>query len=262
MEVMILDIRKETLFRFLIFNKAVPYHEWITLYPIKMEHILEFQQCQEALTLRKDSIFREKQILKMDYLDFIKFAFRNRTLAADYNLPLLPFYYDFLIAILKLACGSDAKVGYDASTLDIFVNDCTVTNPVFEDLRKIILIQNDVDFDVDEFLNLDTVKALERAQAFEAKKNNEKADIEDYIDSLAIRMNVSEASVSDLTIRKFWRYIKRINKYDEYQACRLGQMGGMVTFKEPLRHWMTSMEVRDPYEKLKSNEDELRSKIG
>ncbi|MCI8454878.1 MAG: hypothetical protein HFE84_09740 [Lachnospiraceae bacterium] len=261
-EVITTDINKRTLFRFLIFNKEIPYNEHITLYPIKMEHILDFQQCQEALTLRKDSIFHEKQILKMEYLDFIKFAFRNRTLAANYSLPLLPFYYDFLIAILKLACGNDAKVEYDASTLAISVNGFKITNSVFEDLRNIILIQNDVDFDVDEFINIDTVKALEKAQEFESKKNHEKADIEDYIDSLAVRMNVTEDSISQLTIRKFWRYIKRINKHDEYQACRSGQMSGMVTFKEPLRHWMTSMEVRDPYEKLKANEDELRSKIG
>ena len=38
-------------------------------------------------------------------------------------------------------------------------------------------------------------------------------------------------------------------------------MGGFVKFKEPLQHWMTSMEVVDKYENLKTNEDDLRSKI-
>ena len=89
----------------------------------------------------------------------------------------------------------------------------------------------------------------------------EKADIEDYIDSMIIGMKVTEEYVSNMTIRKFWRYIKRINKHEEYNACRSGEMGGMVTFKEPIHHWMTSIDVDDEYENLKTDEDELRSKI-
>ena len=139
--------------------------------------------------------------------------------------------------------------------------DFLVTDEVFDDLRKIIIIQNDIDFDIDEFMNIDTVKALEKAREFEAKKNKEKADIEDYIDSIIIGLKVTEDYVSNLTIRKFWRYIKRINKHEEYEACRSGQMSGMVTFKEPIQHWMTSIEVTDKYENLKTDEEELRSKI-
>lgn len=94
------------------------------------------------------------------------------------------------------------------------------------------------------------------------KKNKEKSDIEDYIDSLIVDLKVTEEYVSELTIRKFWRYIKRINKHEEYQSCRSAQMSGMVTFKEPIQHWMTSIEITDKYENLKTDEDELRSKIG
>lgn len=73
-------------------------------------------------------------------------------------------------------------------------------------------------------------------------------------------MQVSEEYVANLTIRKFWRYIKRIHKYEEYLTCRSGQMSGMVTFKEPLQHWMSSLETVDPYDSLKTNESELRNK--
>ena len=258
---MSVEISKDTLFPYLIYNKEIKYNEHITLYPIKMKDIITFQQYQMALTLRKDAIFQDKQIIKMGYLEFIKYACRNDELAQKYNMPLLPFYYDFIIGILQLTCGEDVEIKYNTSTLDFSINDFLVTDEVFDDLRKIIIIQNDIDFDVDEFMNIDTVKALEKAREFEAKKNKEKADIEDYIDSLIIGMKVTEEYVSNLTIRKFWRYIKRINKHEEYEACRSGQMSGMVTFKEPIQHWMTSIEVTDKYENLKTDEDELRSKI-
>ena len=257
-----MEISKDTLFPYLIYNKEIKYNEHITLYPIKMKDIITFQQYQMALTLRKDAIFQDKQIIKMGYLEFIKYACRNDELAQKYNMPLLPFYYDFIIGILQLTCGEDVEIKYNTSTLDFSINDFLITDEVFDDLRKIIIIQNDIDFDIDEFMNIDTVKALEKAREFEAKKNKEKADIEDYIDSIIIGLKVTEDYVSNLTIRKFWRYIKRINKHEEYEACRSGQMSGMVTFKEPIQHWMTSIEVTDKYENLKTDEEELRSKIG
>lgn len=256
-----MEINKDTLFPYLIYNKEIKYNEHITLYPIKMKDIITFQQYQMALTLRKDAIFQDKQIIKMGYLEFIKYACRNDELAQKYNMPLLPFYYDFIIGVLQLTCGEDVEIKYNTSTLDFSINDFLVTDEVFDDLRKIIIIQNDIDFDIDEFMNIDTVKALEKAREFEAKKNKEKADIEDYIDSLIIGMKVTEEYVSNLTIRKFWRYIKRINKHEEYEACRSGQMSGMVTFKEPIHHWMTSIEVTDKYSDLKTDEEELRNKI-
>ena len=258
---MSVEISKDTLFPYLIYNKEIKYNEHITLYPIKMKDIITFQQYQMSLTLRKDAIFQDKQIIKMGYLEFIKYACRNDELAQKYNMPLLPFYYDFIIGILQLTCGEDVEIKYNTSTLDFSINDFLVTDEVFDDLRKIIIIQNDIDFDIDEFMNIDTVKALEKAREFEAKKNKEKADIEDYIDSIIIGLKVTEEYVSNLTIRKFWRYIKRINKHEEYEACRSGQMSGMVTFKEPIQHWMTSIEVTDKYENLKTDEEELRSKI-
>lgn len=258
---MSVEISSKTLYPYLLFNKEYKYNDNITLYPVKMSNILQFQQAQPAITLRKDAIFQEKAIIKMGYLEFIKFACRNFELAQKYNLMLLPVYYDFILQLLHLVCGSNAKISYDCDTLDFSINDEPITDNIFDDIRKIVLLQNDIDFDVDEFMNIDTIKALEKARDFESKKSKETADIEDYIDSLIIDLKVTEDYVSNLTIRKFWRYIKRINKHEEYQTCRLAQMSGMVTFKEPIQHWMTSIEVTDKYENLKSDENELRSKI-
>lgn len=256
-----MEIDKKLLFPYIIYNKPFHYNDQITLYPIKMKDIILFQQYQEALTLRKDSIFHEKQIIKMEYWDFIKYACRNSKLALKYDMPFLMFYYDFIINILKLVCGDTAEIRYNTSTLTVHINDFEITNEIFNDLRKIIIIQNDIDFDIDEFLNIDTVRALEKAKEFEAKKNKEKSDIEDYIDSLVVALKVTEEYVENMTIRKFWRYINRINKHEQYEACLSGQMGGLVTFKEPLQHWMTTIEVVDKYEKYKTDEDELRNKV-
>lgn len=257
-----MEISFENMHPYLLYNKKYVYDRKLTLYPVKMKDILLFQQCIPALTLRKDSLFQEKEIIKMQYLDFIKYACRNMELSAKYNMAFLPIYYDLILELLRVVCGPDAEIMYNKSTLAISINGILITNEIFDDLRKIIMIQNDIDFNMEEFMNIDTIRALEKARDFEAKKKKETSDIEDYIDSLVVDMKFTEEYVSQLTIRKFWRYIKRINKHEEYQSFRSAQMSGMVTFKEPIQHWMTSLEITDQYENLKANEDELRSKIG
>jgi len=259
--VIIVEINKDILFPYIIYNDPYKYNDSITLYPIKMKDIIAFQRYQEAITLRKDAIFTEKKIIKMGYLEFIKYACRNINLAKQYSVPLLPVYYDFILDLLAMVCGENAEISFNKTTLDFFINGFEITDSVFDDLRKIIIVQNDIDFDIDEFMNIDTVKAFEKAKEFEAKKNKEKSNIEDYIDSVIVGLHITENDVKEMTVRKFWRYVKRIDKHESYTACITGEMTGFVKFKEPIQHWMTSVDVDDKYEKYKTDEDELRSKV-
>lgn len=259
--VIYVQISKQVLYPQLIFNKEIVYDKNITIYPARMKDVIEFQLCTSAITVRKDATFQDKNIIRMSYLDFIKYACRNKELADAYDMEFLPFYYDYVLRLLSIVC-IDAKITYTTDTLDIKINDELITPEIFDDIRRIIILQNDINFDIDEFMNIDTVNALEKAREFEAKKNKEKSDIEDYIDSLIVDLRVTEEYVSNMTLRKFWRYIKRINKHDDYQSCRTAEMGGMVTFKQPLTHWMTTLDVDDKNSALKVDEQELRSKIG
>ena len=127
--------------------------------------------------------------------------------------------------------------------------------------RHIIIIQNDIDFDIDEFLNYDTEQRLLKAKK-DLNKNDDKASIEDYIDSLVIAMNTTEERIMNMTIRKFWRYIKRYQLHESYTIAKTGECSGMVSFKEPIKHWMVSLEEDDKYKELKTDENELRGKIG
>lgn len=257
-----MEINKDTLYEYLLFNTPFKYNDNITLYPVKVKDILDFQKYKSTITIRKDSIFTEKKIIKMSYLQFIKFSCRNFELADEYKLFYLPYFYDYTISLLQIVCGEDAEIKYNTYDLSFSINGCEITDEIFDDLRRIIILQNDIDFDIDEFMNIETVIAFEKAKEFEAKKNNETSDIEDYIDSIVIALKISEENVRELSIRKFWRYIKRINKHEDYQVCRSASMSGFVTFKEPIQHWMTSIDVIDKYKQYKTDEDELKSKIG
>lgn len=257
---MSVEIDKQVLLPSLIYNKPIKYDEHITLYPVTMNDIISFQLLSQSITVRKNSTFNDKKIIKMTYLDFLIYSAGNEELEQQYKIKDLSYFYFYAIQLLQLCC-KEADIKINQQTAQIVINDETITSQIFDDLRRIIIIQNDIDFDIDEFLNYDTEQSLLKAQKT-LSKNEYKANIEDYIDSLVIAMNTTEDVIMNMTIRKFWRYIKRYQLHESYTIAKTGECSGMVTFKEPIKHWMVSLEVDDKYKELKTDENELRGKIG
>lgn len=255
-----MNISKDYLLSFLMYNRPIPYNEHITLYPVTMNDILLFQTLSKSILVRKNSIFHNKQIIKMTYLDFLFYSYMNEELESQYDIYGLSQYLILAIQLLKLCC-KNADITVERKTGNIVINGERLTPEIFDDLRRIIIIQNDIDFDIDEFLNYDTEQRLLKAEN-DQKKDKDLANTEDYIDSLVIALNTTEECVMNMTIRKFWRYIKRFRLYENYTILKTGECSGMVSFKEPIKHWMISLEEDDKYEHLKTDEDTLRSKIG
>lgn len=252
-------INKDSLFPLLIYNKPVKYTDNIILYPVTMNDVVTFQTLSQSITIRKNSTFHDKQIIKMSYLDFLLYCFGNEELEIQYKIIGLSQYFFYAIQLLQLCC-KDAEIKLNQQTGQIIINGEVVTPEIFDDLRRIIIIQNDIDFDIDEFLNYDTEQRLLKAQK-DLDKDKSKANIEDYIDSLVIAMHTTEDRIMNMTIRKFWRYIKRYNLHENYTIMRTGECSGMVSFKEPIKHWMVSLEEDDKYKNLKADENEIKGKI-
>ena len=253
-----MHIDRDALFPFLIYNNPVKYSENIKLYPITMSDIITFQLLSKSITVRKNSIFREKEIIKMPYLDFLIYCLYHKNIEKEYQIDGLSQYYIYAIQLLQLCC-KDAKIKLNEHSHSLSINDEIITPEKFDDLRRIIIIQNDIDFDIDEFLNYDTEQNLLKAQKKLNKGNS--ANIEDYIDSLIIAMNTDEKRIMGLTIRKFWRYIKRFQLYENYSILKTGECSGFVSFKEPVKYWMVSLEDTDKYDNLKTDENSLKGKI-
>ncbi|MDE6491552.1 MAG: hypothetical protein K2L37_00165, partial [Lactobacillus sp.] len=110
------------------------------------------------------------------------------------------------------------------------------------------------------FLSYTTEQKLQQAQK-NMSQNETKANIEDYVDSLVIAMNTTEEQIMKMSIRKFWRYIKRYQLHEGYTIAKTGECSGFVSFKEPIKHWMVSLEEDDKYKDLKADENSLKRKI-
>lgn len=249
---------KENMLPYLIYNKPFQYNESIAIYPVTMADVITFQFLSQSIILRKNSIFRKKEILKMAYLDFLLYCFDNKELEDEYGLDGLSQYFYYAVQLLGLCC-KDAEIKINERDGGIYLNGFLITPQVFDDLRRIIIIQNDIDFDIDEFINYDTEQKLQQAQKNLTKGT--KVNIEDYIDSLVIAINTTEDRIMNMTIRKFWRYIKRYQLHEGYTIAKTGECSGFVTFKEPIKHWIISLDDDDKYKDLKTDQRSLTKKI-
>lgn len=255
-----MTIDKEALYPFNVYNQPFKYDENIILYPVTMKNVLTFQALSQSIIIRKNSTFHEKQIIKMSYLDFLIYCLGNEELEEQYNIPGLSQYYILAMHLLKLCC-PDAEIKINEQNGYYVMNEENITPKIFDDLRRIIIIQNDIDFDIDNFLNYDTEQRLLKAQK-DTNKNLKSANMEDYIDSLAIALKISEKQIMNMTIRKFWRYIKRYQLYESYNIMKTGECSGMVSFKEPIEYWMFGFDDNeDKYSSLKSDEQSMTNKI-
>lgn len=255
-----MKIDKETLYPFNIYNQPFKYDEQIILHPVMMKDVLTFQSLSQSIIIRKNSTFREKKIIKMSYLDFLVYCLGNEELEERYKVPGLSQYYILAMYLLKLCC-PDADIKINEQNGYYIINEKIITPQIFDDIRRIIIIQNDIDFDFDNFLNYDTEQRLLKAQK-DNNKNLKSANMEDYIDSLVIAMNITEKQIMDMTIRKFWRYIKRYQLYESYNIMKTGECSGMVSFKEPIEYWMLGFDDDgDKFSSLKSDEQSMTTKI-
>lgn len=254
-----MEINKDTLLPFLMYNKPIQYNERIKLYPVTMNDILIFQNLSKSIIVRKNSIFREKKIIKMTYLEFLLYCYGNIELETLYSIPNLSEYLIYAIQLLQLCC-KDAEIKINQQTFQIMINDEIINPQIFDDLRRIIIIQNDIDFDIDEFINYNTEQRLLKAE-MEQNKDGDKIDIEDYIDSMVIALNTTEDRIMNMAIRKFMRYLKRYQLHENYTIYKTGECSGMVSFKEPIKYWMVSLDENDKYRNLKTDEETLKSKV-
>ena len=195
-----MEITKDTLSPFLIYNKPIQYDEHITLFPVTMNDILLFQNISKSIILRKNSTFREKNIIKMSYLELLIYCFGNKDMEDQYNIQDLSQYLIYAIQLLHLCC-KNSNITIDGKTGFLIINDKIITPEIFDDLRRIIIIQNDIDFDIDEFINYDTEQRLLKAEEAQ-NSSNFKVNIEDYIDSLIIALDATEERIMNMTIRK------------------------------------------------------------
>ena len=163
-------------------------------------------------------------------------------------------YLEFLTNILQESKAVQIKLSnilniclkIDLDTVEVkikedkmFINGEEVNSKDFDILRKIILYQNIPSYD-DKYIDPDIKKLQERHDNIVNKGN---ADIqpptlEDLIVALIAELGYTIEYVTQLSWRKFSLLLKSVEDKIDYKIKKAAEMGGMVTFKEPVEHWI------------------------
>lgn len=212
----------------------------LKIYPILVEDWLYFSNYADILQLEKndtDSV----EVIQMNYLKWLLImAITNE------EMKIMPKLYKILELTFK---AKNITFGfYDSEGNEVDETQIGVTNPRitidevvinhrdFDELRSIIMFQNLPYYD-DTYINPSVKKAIEEYEKMKSK-DIESPSFERQIVIVANERGMKEKEIYEMTYRKFNMALSELTNKLEYQINKSAEMGGMVTFKESIDHWI------------------------
>lgn len=236
-------------------DKPVPYKE-LLFYPVKVRDFPDFLWYVDCLIIDKNAI-PDIQVISMSYFQFLFALADAGDLIAMHKLLLL-----FCMVLKKEP--NDFKLYKDGDEPYFEVDGHKYGSEDFLEIKKIILLQNDID-DIDETIQKELRDKLKEAEEWKARASgNKPGTFEDNILCFMCAFpGLTLEDIYEMPIRKFNRALKRADHKLHYEIYTAASMSGMVTFKDKnaLKHWMTSLDEPDKFKDVKIGFDELRDKI-
>lgn len=223
----------------------------VSIYPVKLENILELYDYTSCLLIPKNSM-SDPKIIKMSYLAFI-----IQVGYSEGNGHLL----HKLIELLKLVTRND-NIGLhidEKNKVVISVDDIGyIKEKDFDKLREIISIQNLVETK-DDSLGSDFDKAKAKAKIDLSKRKGQMADLEQQIIAYRCVQKLPYEQIKNLTIYQFRKEIERIDLIKSADILQSAQYNGMVSFKEGTKipHWLDQIIDKSPDDDLVLSKEQL-----
>lgn len=224
----------------LLWSKPIVYKD-ITLYPVRCEYLVNFYSSIQVLLY--DPIRYPTEVSTLPRLYFLTdiINHQNDAVYLQQN-PMLQLLLTQLAVLFNLVLGENQKFTFnnhngnwfirvtneDGKEVDVKVKD-------FEEIRKLILHQNGIDYD-DTFIHEDIRKWIAEQ---EAKEDKTPATIEDYLDAFILSAHIADENIiKQVSIRRFNRIIEKSLMRENYDIQKTASMSGFVTFKGEIEHWL------------------------
>lgn len=212
----------------------------IKLYPITMKDSIEFSKCAGILTQRKNQI-PDARVIAMSYLDFL-FACDNKdhevrnALEKLLGLVLKNQIFEFIITEL----GHGIRV-YPNQQIDSYYIDIDAYD--FEDIRKIILNQNLIEYN-DEMISKEFQKELDKARKFVDKHSKEQLAIKELIVAYHCASHDTYENIKNMNIQQFYMGLARFNKIKDCEMFGAAINTGMIqTQNDKTINWLDHINM-------------------
>lgn len=233
--------------QYFTFDDPVPFKTF-TIYPVMLRQYYDFMHCHDILDIDKNSI-PDVKIIQMTYLEFLlKLVEENES--TQYKLS----------SILEICLGLDLNkdIVKIKDSKELYVNDVLIDARDFDDIRKIILYQNIVDYD-DSYVDPDIKKAVDEYNSL-TNRDYIKPTLEKEMSCITSHTGIQKRDLIKFTLREFYLLLDVVNTEVDYKIYKTAETGGMVKFKEPINHWIYSKK-KDKYGDKFGNLDNLKDKI-
>jgi hypothetical protein len=236
------------------FDKPVPYKK-LLLHPIRMRDYFEFNYLASCLSLEKDLSI---EAITMTYLEYLFH------LASEEN-NLLALLDGLLRFVLNKKDEKDFEITYgkggDGRPL-IGIEGELYNSDDFDKIRDVIVDQNYVTVP-DPMIQKNVRDAMAEARAWKARLNKTTvASLEDQLLALSLFSGLSLDEISNFTIRKFVKAIRRANHMIHQNIYLQASVSGMVTFKDKtvLTGWLAEIEDDEKNSDVTMDLDSLKGK--
>ncbi len=241
---------------FCTLDNPVPYKD-LLVYPVCVKDYYEFYWAVDCLLMDKNSV-PDINIIKMSNLEYIYYLSIN-------GEPYLYKFLKLLQLVLRLSDDETMNCRFDTENGKpyFWVNERQYNSDDFDNIKEIVAYQNLIEL-IDETISKEIRDRMADARRYKAEMDNDKpSTLEDQIVCLAISTNYKIDDIKDMTLRKFSKFLQRIDYKMHYQIYQTAATSGMVEFKgsSKLQHWMSNLDKDDKFSDIKMDSEELNKKI-
>ena len=197
---------------FFYFDEPVEYslenHQTIKIYPVPLRQSEYFLNSKDILEVDKNSM-PDVKIIQMSYLQFLVEVLLQNDINKSKFLNILKICLKFETPLLGL--DENKKIVLADRNMDVVIN-----SKEFDDIKRIILYQNIVDYD-DEYVNPELKKKLDE-EAYLKSRNIEIPSLERKIAIITAHTGISKLSQLEMTYRSHSLLFQEVYEESEFNT--------------------------------------------
>lgn len=230
----------------------------VTITPVSVEDSEMFVSWIDIINIDKNALSNPLYI-SMSYLEFLVSAFFSAQGEELRKLSITKF-----VNILKLCLGFDGRIDIKLNERQkptIVYGDIVITAKEFEDIRRIILYQNLLDFD-DSYVNPDVKQAVDEVNEMK-NKGIESPTLERKMAIITAHTGLSKKVQMEMTFRSHSVLFREVYGEVEYTSARTGIMVGNMFAKKKIDmdDWIYKKK-KNKYEDYFVTQDEYSNSMG
>lgn len=255
-------------------------YKGIKFYPLKIKDV-EYKQKMYNLFAMPKNYIPNVSIIKASYIKFLLRVIRQQLLEADPEHDLIIDLVDFLCFVTHLDCPTNEEILHGIGSVHLktthdfpdkmgdiqeygfhlFINDKEFSEQDFDDIREIILEQNDSSVEWVEEYKPD----LEEKINF-MKRNEPEISLKDIIYIFCCLTGESEQEVSEKTLFQFNARLEREMMVKNFLAFKPLESAGFISSKnkgeELFKHYFSHIERGGRYDSILVNLNKFMENSG